>query len=94
MDPRSDGSAARLAQISDAKQQFVDAAINMGWQLAITILVPVFIGVQLDKHFNSSPSYTLAALFLAVFMSCTVVWKTIKGVSRPQAAAPKNRKNT
>ena len=81
--PRPEKSASKLAQISDAKQQFLDATLNMSWQLAVTIIVPVVIGVQLDKHFNTSPSYTLAALFLAVTLAAYVVVKTVRGVKVP-----------
>ncbi len=83
--PRTETSAERFAQIAYAKQQFLNAALNMSWQLAITIIVPVFIGVGLDNHFNSSPSWTLGLLFLGVFMSCGVVIKTIRGVKTNQS---------
>lgn len=70
--------------ILSARQDFVDAALSMGWQLALTILIPVFIGVQIDKKFDSSPSYTLTALFLAIGMGGYVVAQTIKKVSVQQ----------
>ena len=91
-DPRTDGGVERLAQIADAKQQFMDAALNMGWQLAVTIIVPVFIGVQLDDRYHTSPSWTLAALFLAVAMSCGVVWKALHSVTIAQATPKKGKK--
>ena len=82
--PRSEMSEDDLQRISEARMEFLSAALNMSWQLAVTIIVPVIIGVQLDNHFNSSPSYTLAALFLAVFISCGVVVKTLHGVKTNQ----------
>lgn len=90
--PRTEDSAERLAQIADAKQQFLDSALNMSWQLAVTIIVPVIIGVQLDKHFNSAPAWTLGALFLAVFMACGVVVKSLHGVKLAQAKRSKRAK--
>src|SRR5436190_4801209 len=77
--PRVETSAERLARIAEAKQQFLGAALNMSWQLALTIIIPVVIGVQLDNRYHSSPSWTLGLLFLGVFMSCGVVVKTIRG---------------
>jgi F0F1-type ATP synthase assembly protein I len=68
-----------------ARQDFMNAAFSMGWQLALTILVPVFIGVKLDDRFDSAPSYTLAALFLAIGMGAWVVWRTIKEINTSQA---------
>lgn len=50
----------------------------MGWQLAFSVLVPVIVGVKLDDRFNTSPSYTLAALVLAAGGACLVIWKTLK----------------
>lgn len=82
--PRPETSAERLAKIADAKQQFLDSALNMSWQLAVTIIVPVFIGVQLDSKFGTEPAWTLGALFLAVFMACGVVVKTLRGVKITQ----------
>ncbi len=82
--PRIEMSVEQLQKIADAKQQFLSSALNMSWQLAVTILVPVFIGVQLDKRFDSAPSYTLGALFLAVFMATGVVVKTLRGVKVDQ----------
>ena len=77
-------SVERLAKIADAKQQFLYSALNMSWQLAVTIIVPVIIGVSLDNHFHSSPNWTLGLLFLGVFMSCGVVVKTLRGVKMAQ----------
>lgn len=90
--PRVDPSAERLAAIADAKLQFLDSALNMSWQLAVTIIVPLIIGVKLDDHFHSAPSWTLGALFLAVFMACGVVVKTLRGVKIAQAQPKKGAK--
>jgi F0F1-type ATP synthase assembly protein I len=76
----------RSAAIFQARQQFLNSAINMGWQLALTVIVPVIIGVKLDDHFHSTPSYTLAALVLAVFLAVIVVGNTLKQVRASQAA--------
>jgi F0F1-type ATP synthase assembly protein I len=67
-----------------ARQDFIDAALSMGWQLALTILIPVFIGAQIDKKFDTAPSYTLTALFLAVGLGGYVVAQAIKKVTAKQ----------
>lgn len=84
-DPRVETSAERLARIADARQLFLSSTINMSWQLAVTIIVPLLIGVSLDNKYNSSPSYTLGALFIAVTLACWVVAKTIKSVKLTQS---------
>ncbi len=64
-----------------ARRQFVGTSVNMGWQLALTVLVPVFIGIKLDGHFHSSPSYTLAALMVAATGAVIVVAHTVRQVN-------------
>lgn len=63
-----------------ARKAFVSTAANMGWQLAFTVLLPLIIGVKLDERFDSAPSYTLAALILAIGFAVMVVARTIKQV--------------
>lgn len=75
----------RSLRVFAARKQFVSAAVNMGWQLALTLIIPVIIGVKLDARFDSAPSYTLAALFLATGGVVMVVSNTIKQVNREQA---------
>lgn len=76
---------SRLSALSP-KRQFVEAAMNMGWQLAGTVLIPVIIGVKLDDHFKTNPSYTLGALVLACGGAVMVVSNVIKKVNQEQAA--------
>ena len=68
-----------------ARKDFVSGAVNMGWQLALTVVVPVIVGVKLDERFHSTPSYTLAALMLAAFGASMVVWATFKQTAVKQA---------
>ncbi len=67
-----------------AKRQFVVSSISMGWQLAGAVIIPVFIGVKLDQRFNSRPSYTLAALVIAVGGAIYIIQKTIDQVNKEQ----------
>ena len=73
----------------EAKQQFLGTVLNMGWRLAITFLVPVLIGAWLDRRFDQAPSYTITALFIAIFGSVMVVWNTVKDVNAASAEAEK-----
>lgn len=67
-----------------ASQQFVNSTISMGWQMALMVIIPVVIGVKLDDHFKTQPSYTLAALFLAVGGAAMIVSRTISNVKKDQ----------
>ena len=69
-----------------AKQQFISATFNMGWRLAITVVVPIVVGVKIDDHFRTSPSFTLVGLMLAVVAGSAAVWTTVKQVNSQQAS--------
>ncbi len=79
--PAQDELDQRLAVFA-ARTRFIGTALNMGWQLALTVIVPVFIGSKLDDHFDSSPLWTLAALAVAVIGAVMVVASAIKRVSQ------------
>lgn len=64
---KGDPVAAQLAVVN-ARGMMVSNMLGMGWRLALIVLVPIFIAVQLDKKFNSSPSLTLAAFFIALLV--------------------------
>lgn len=62
--------------VIDARSMFFTNLISMGWRLALMVLVPIFAGVQLDKRFDSTPSLTLAAFFIAIFGASVMIYKT------------------
>jgi predicted F0F1-ATPase subunit len=78
--PVEDELDKKLATIN-ARTQFVGATMNMGWRLAITVVVPIVAGVKLDEHFQTAPSYTLTGLILAAAAGSAAVWATIKEVN-------------
>lgn len=77
----------KISQASKAlaAQQFMGASLNMGWRLAITVVVPIVAGVKIDDHFHTSPSYTLVGVMLAAVAGSVAVWSTIKQVNKEQA---------
>jgi F0F1-type ATP synthase assembly protein I len=83
--------------VIEAKQRFISTVMNMGWRLAVTFLVPVIFGAWLDRRFDSSPSYTLTGMIIAVIGSVMVVSNTVKEVNEETAAedklTKKKRKN-
>jgi F0F1-type ATP synthase assembly protein I len=56
---------------------FYMTVLNMSWQLAIAVLVPIVGGSKLDDHFGTAPWLTLAGLALALALSIMVVKTTI-----------------
>lgn len=87
-------AAAKTTNIEDmeqslaalaAKRQFLAATSNMGWRLAVTVVIPIVVGVKVDEHYKTSPSFTLLGLTLAAVAGCAAVWATIKQINREQA---------
>lgn len=76
-----DDPAMNYLAAFDAKSQLLMASVNIGWRLALTVLIPLFIGVQLDKKFNSTPSITLAAFFIAIFGAGVIINKTYNEIN-------------
>ena len=40
------------AEIKAMKTMFIMSALNMGWQLAAVVLIPIIGGIELSRHFN------------------------------------------
>lgn len=78
--------------VINAKQQFVTSSFSMGWQLAITVIVPIVVGLKLDDYFGTAPSLTLGALVVATASSIAVISRTIKEVNREQLRAEKKER--
>jgi F0F1-type ATP synthase assembly protein I len=65
-------------KVANQRSQFLVMALNMSWQLAVVILVPVVAGTQLDKAFNTSNVYTFVGLGVALLGSIAVMWRTMQ----------------
>ena len=53
-------------------------ALDMSWRLAIAVLLPVLIGVELDKKLNTSYTFTFIGLALALIGSSLVMWRALR----------------
>jgi ATP synthase protein I len=51
--------------------------LGLGLQLAITVVVMVFLGLWLDGKFNTSPLLTIVCSFLGVFAALYNFIKTV-----------------
>lgn len=76
-------------EVLEAKQRFVGSALNMGWQLAVAFIIPVAIGAWLDNRFDTSPSYTITGIFLAIIGSVMIISKAVKEANADTAALSK-----
>ncbi|HSX37162.1 MAG TPA: AtpZ/AtpI family protein [Patescibacteria group bacterium] len=80
--PTDRAKPAKDAMGSAGRSVFVSAALDMSWKLAVAVLVPLLVGVQLDKKLNSAPLYTLVGLVLAFAGSAVVMWRAMQAANR------------
>lgn len=76
------------------KRQFVIAALNMSWQLALIVLVPIIGGVELDKALKSNSIFLFVGLAVALIGSAIVMWRAMQAANRmpvPKLTAAQKR---
>ncbi len=76
-----DGSARQMA-----KSQILGSLVNMSWRLAAAVLVPLFIGLRMDAHFHTKPSYTLAGFMLAIMLASYTIYAEYREIQANEAA--------
>jgi len=63
---------------TDPRNQFLVAAMNMSWQLAIVVLVPIIGGFELDKKLDTVPALTIVGFIVAMLGMALVVWRQLQ----------------
>ena len=68
---------------NDKKNQETWSALSLAWQLGYTIAIPLIVlalvGRFLDKRFGTSPWLLLVGIFLSIIISTfSVYYKTVK----------------
>ena len=76
-------SPTKQVDRSSPKREFLVAATNMSWQLAIVVLVPIIGGFELDKKLDTLPALTVVGFFLAMAGMALVVWRQLQLFSPP-----------
>jgi hypothetical protein len=76
--PRIKGENKPGTTSSGPGAAFVTIALNMSWQLAIVVLVPIIGGVELDKTLKTSHAFLFVGLVLAVIGSIVVMWRNVQ----------------
>lgn len=62
----------------NATSEFLGAALNMSWQLAIVVLVPILVGSQLDKRLDLSPTMTIIGFIVAMAGTGVIMWRQLQ----------------
>ncbi len=77
----------------DPRNQFLAAAANMSWQLALVVLVPILGGFELDKRLDTLPLLTIIGFGLAMAGMSAVVWRQMKLFNPPLAKPSKGHRS-
>ena len=71
--------------------EFFSTTLNMSWQLAIIVLVPILGGFELDRKLHTRPLLTIVGFVLAITGMAVVVWRQFQ---RFMPATPAHHKGS
>lgn len=57
---------------------FFSMGLDMSWRLALSVLIPIIGGAELDKHFKTAPALLIAGFAVAVLFSVVTIRRTLK----------------
>lgn len=72
---KKDGPAPKNAKGNGAV--FMVALLDMSWRLAITVLVPIIGGFELDEHLGTAPVLTIIGFLLAMVGVFVIMKRTV-----------------
>lgn len=75
---------------NDAKMLFATSTLEMGWQLALAVLIPIFFGSWLDSRYHKYPMWTIIGLIVALLGSYAIVRKTVININYKQSKKDKS----
>ncbi|HEX8182211.1 MAG TPA: AtpZ/AtpI family protein [Candidatus Saccharimonadales bacterium] len=70
------------------RSQFSSAALGMGWQLAVVVLVPIVGGYELDSRFDSLPVLTLVGFVISIAGSILVIKRALAAFNNFMPSTP------
>lgn len=71
--PGKDKKSNKVAVSNRATRLFLMAVLDISWQLAIVVLVPIIGGFELDKHIGTTPVLTVIGFVLAMAGTFVVI---------------------
>ena len=74
-----------------ALRLFGVAVLDMSWQLALTVLIPIIGGYELDRRWRTTPWLTLLGFVLASVGSYLVMKRMLKQYGNKTVASPKDK---
>ncbi len=76
--------------VTSPKREFFVAAMNMSWQLAVVVLVPLVGGFKIDERYSSLPVATLIGFGIAMIGMTMIVFRQIQLYSPKIVTASKS----
>lgn len=76
--PSSKEKSRAVADKSSATTVFLSMVLDMTWRLAIVVLIPVILGVELDKHYKTHHIYLIVGFVIALALATMVVYRSYK----------------
>ena len=77
-----DATTTGRSDITDHQRLFAAMALEMSWQLAVAVLLPVIGGFALDSKLHTTPLLTFLGLFMAFAGVCGILRRTLKEANR------------
>lgn len=68
---------------------FLNMALNMSWQLAVIVIVPIVGGYELDQHLKIAPWLTIVGFLLAAGGFVAVLFRVVAVANRRAISAGK-----
>ncbi len=74
------------------KREALSLALNLGWTMLFSLLIPLLIGLWLDNKFNSSPLFVLIVALLGILAATVGVARmTLRIFARAVASSPEKQ---
>jgi F0F1-type ATP synthase assembly protein I len=73
---------AKPDQVFYQKNLFLSMALDMSWQLAIAVLVPLIGGFELDHHYKTTPLWTIIGSTVALIGFILILINVTKEAGR------------
>ena len=71
---------------------FFGAVLDMSWQMAVVVLVPIIGGYELDKHTHTTPLFTIIGFILAMVGTFVVIRRMLSEYSDRSVEKSKEQK--
>lgn len=86
--PTGDEGKTQFEQMMYQRSLFLNMALNMTWQLAIVVIVPIVGGYKLDGHFKTAPWLTVIGFLAAAAGVVGVLIRIVRQASDLSAKPP------